>query len=97
MLQSGPTSETVALTKLITNHVQAAFDRVLEDITRDNLVGKWGSTDRLVSLTVEIDHGSMYVSEFTINSTDVLQVMQENQPWALTRLPLWATGDDEYR
>jgi len=97
VLQSGPTSESIELTKLITSHVQSAFDRVLEDITRDNLVGTWRSTDGLASFTVEIDHGSLYVNEYTINGTDVLRVMQGDQPRALTRLPLWATDDDQYR
>ena len=97
VLQSGPTSETIGLTKLITNHVQAAFDVVLEDVTRNNLVGTWRSIDGLASLTVEIDRGSMYVNEYTINGTDVVQVMQDEQSEALTRLPLWATDDNQYR
>ena len=97
VLQSGPTSEMVGLTKLITNHIQAAFDQVLEDVTRDNLVGAWRSTDGLASLTVEIDRGSMYVNEYTINGTDVLRVIQGNDPRASTRLPLWATDDNQYR
>ena len=97
MLQSGPTSETIPITKLVTSHVQAAFDRVLEDVTRNNLVGTWRLTDGLASLTVEIDRGSLYVNEYVINGTDVLQVMQEDEPGASTRLPLWATDDEEYR
>lgn len=97
VLQSGPTSKSIELTKLITSHVQSAFDRVLEDVTRDNLVGTWRSIDGLASLAVDIDHGSLYVNEYTINGTDVLQVMQDDQPRALTRLPLWATDDDQYR
>lgn len=97
VLQSGPTSETIRLTKLITSHVQAAFDRVLEDATRNNLVGTWHSADGLASLTVEIDSGSIYVNEYTINGTDVLQVMQDDHPGALTRLPLWPADDNQYR
>lgn len=97
VLQSGPTSETIRLTKFVTNHVQAAFDRVLEDIVRNSLVGTWRSADGLASLRVEIDHGSLYVSEYTINGTDVLRVMQGDEPRASARLPLWATDDNEYR
>ncbi|KAF8120130.1 beta-lactamase/transpeptidase-like protein [Boletus edulis] len=97
VLQSGPTSETIELTKLITSHVQAAFDRVLEDVARHNLAGTWRSMDGLASLTVEINRGSLYVNEYTINGTDVLRVMQNDQASALTRLPLWPTGDDQYR
>lgn len=97
VLQSGPTSETIRLTKLITSYVQAAFDRLLEDITRNNLVGTWRSTDGSASLTVETDRGSIYVNEYTINGTDVLRVMQDDVPDALPRLPLWPTDDNQYR
>ncbi|KAG8221411.1 beta-lactamase/transpeptidase-like protein [Butyriboletus roseoflavus] len=97
VLQSGPTSETIRLTKLITSHVQAAFDHVLEDATRNNLAGTWRSTDGLASLTIEIDRGSAYVNEYTINGTDLLRVMQDDDPDALTRLPLWPTDDSQYR
>lgn len=89
--------ETIRLTKLITSYVQAAFDHLLEDITRDNLVGAWHSMDGLASLTVEIEDGSLYVGEYMINGTNVLQVVQGNQADALPRLPLWATDNDEYR
>lgn len=97
VLQSGPTSETVQLTKLITSQVQAAFDRVLEDVTRNNLVGSWRSADASVLLKVDIDHGSLYVSEYTVNGTDVLGVMQEGWPDVYTRLPLWPTDDHQFR
>ncbi|KAN0082374.1 Beta-lactamase/transpeptidase-like protein [Tylopilus felleus] len=97
VLQSGPTSETIGLTKLITHHVQAAFDRVSEDVTRDNLGGTWRGTNGSASVTVEIDHGSMYVTKYNINGTDVLRVMQHDQPGTLTRLPLWATDENQYR
>lgn len=74
-----------------------AFDRLLEDVTRANLGGTWRSTDGLTSLTIEIDHGSLYVNEYMINGTDVLRVMQEGAPEPDARLPLWPTSDNEYR
>jgi hypothetical protein len=97
VLQSGPTSEAVRLTKLITSQVQAAFDRVSEEFTRDNLVGRWRSADASVLLKVDIDHGSLYVSEYTVNGTNVLSVMQDGWPDVHARLALWPTDDHQYR
>ncbi|KAG9309359.1 beta-lactamase/transpeptidase-like protein [Chiua virens] len=97
VLQSGPAMASIGLTKLIMNYGQPAFDRVLEDATRDNVAGTWHSMDGSTSLTVEIDSGSMYVKEYSINGTDVIRVMQDDQPGALTRLPLWEMGNNQYR
>ncbi|KAH7914552.1 beta-lactamase/transpeptidase-like protein [Hygrophoropsis aurantiaca] len=95
VLTTGPTSETIWLTNLIIEHIQSAFDTALEDATREVIVGSWISDDEQSSITIDLDQGSLYVSRYMLNGTDVLGVLQYSD--TPEKLPLWSTLENQYR
>ncbi|KAH9947539.1 beta-lactamase/transpeptidase-like protein [Amylocystis lapponica] len=99
VLTTGPTTETLPLNRLIFEQIQSAFDAVLEDAVRGLLVGTWHSSDARGTIAVTFDDGSLFVSEYTLNGTDVLQVMQADgaSGAASEKVALWATAEDEYK
>ncbi|KAH7922968.1 beta-lactamase/transpeptidase-like protein [Leucogyrophana mollusca] len=95
LLTTGPTSQTFPLSTLILEQVQEAFDAAIADATRNVLVGTWSSDGSRNNIAIEIDEGSLYVTKYTLNGTNVLAVIQGNDE--AQRLPLWSTREDEYR
>ncbi|EGN94877.1 hypothetical protein SERLA73DRAFT_77610 [Serpula lacrymans var. lacrymans S7.3] len=95
VLTTGNLSEPVPLTNLVIEQVQSAFDTALESATSDLLVGSWRSDDGQGEITIVIEEWSLFVTNFTLNGTDVLYVMESDGD--STQLPLWSTSVDEYK
>ena len=80
-------------------HLHPAFDAVAGRVVQDAFVGTWKSTcasDVDASITIAVQDGSLYVTEYTYNDTDVLQVITQNPD--TKQLPLWRVrGDEDFR
>ncbi|KIJ61713.1 hypothetical protein HYDPIDRAFT_115522 [Hydnomerulius pinastri MD-312] len=97
VLTTGPTSRTSSLNELIFEHVQAGLDDLLRDLVSDILVGHWVSDDSRASMTVEIDNGSVFVSEYVVDSSNILDVMQGSPNTPSRKAAAWFTSEDEFR
>ncbi|KDQ21842.1 hypothetical protein BOTBODRAFT_169033 [Botryobasidium botryosum FD-172 SS1] len=96
VLMTGPISQAIELDRLVFSHFQSAFDRIAEERTHQLLVGDWLSVDNSqVEITIAIDNGSLFVTKYIIDGTDVLQTIQLGGPSRKTAL--WSTGDNEFR
>ncbi|THH03569.1 hypothetical protein EW145_g6168 [Phellinidium pouzarii] len=95
ILTTGPTMQTDPLNKLVFSHFQPAFDVVAKELTSRLLVGKWTSADGHCVVSIAIEAGSLYVSEYSINGTDVLRTIH---PDGIPRpTALWYTGGNKFR
>ncbi|KAL5499258.1 hypothetical protein ACEPAH_1776 [Sanghuangporus vaninii] len=95
ILTTGPSMQTIQLNELVFSHFQPAFDAITEELTRQNLAGKWVSSDRRCEVSIVIDSGSLFVSRYMINGTDVLKTIQPDG--ISRRAALWSTGGNEFR
>ncbi|KAH7884156.1 beta-lactamase/transpeptidase-like protein [Phlebopus sp. FC_14] len=95
VLTTGPISRVDPLTKLVLEHVQPAFDIILQALVNSQLIGRWVSDDSRASMSIEMQHGSLYATEYVVDGSDVLAVMQgTDNP---SKVAIWFTGDDEFR
>ncbi|KDQ21841.1 hypothetical protein BOTBODRAFT_169032 [Botryobasidium botryosum FD-172 SS1] len=93
VLTSGPTLQLIELNRLVFSHFQPAFDAITEELTERLIAGEWTSVDEAVQITIIIEAGSLFVSKYVVNGTDVLEATQPYRgPSAL-----WSTGDNEFR
>ncbi|EGO21816.1 hypothetical protein SERLADRAFT_474737 [Serpula lacrymans var. lacrymans S7.9] len=95
ILSTGPMTQTIPLTNLIFDHVQPAFDAIMEAEAHKSLVGSWLSDDGQDNIAIDIEAGSLYVTRYILNGTDVLAVMHNHI--GSGKLPLWPTSENEYR
>ena len=87
--------QTIQLNDLVFSHFQSAFDAVAEERAIRILAGNWESNDNLCKLCIVLEKGSLFVSRYMINGTDVLQTVQPDGVSRMTAL--WWTGSNEFR
>ena len=95
ILTTGPSMQTMQLNELILSHFQPAFDTIAEELARQNLAGKWVSPDGHYEVSIVVDSGSLFISRYMINGTDVLKTIQPDG--ISRRTALWSTGGNEFR
>ena len=87
--------ETIPLNQIVFSHFQPAFDRIAEEKTRETLEGTWASSDHSVQVAITLEKGSLFVSEYLINGTDVLKTIQPDG--VSRRASLMSTGGQDLR
>ncbi|EGN94876.1 hypothetical protein SERLA73DRAFT_96244 [Serpula lacrymans var. lacrymans S7.3] len=95
VLTTGPTVGIIPLINIIIENLQPAFGLALENATRDLLVGTWLSDDGQGTVTIVLEEGSLFVTQFLLNGTNVLSVMHQGKH--PTKVPLWSSGEDEFK
>lgn len=95
VLTTGPSMQTIPLNELIFSHFQPAFDKINEELTQKLLEGRWVSGDELCEVSIVVDAGSLFVSAYSINGTDVLKTIHPDG--VPRKTALWSTGGSEFR
>ncbi|KAI5116363.1 hypothetical protein M0805_001373 [Coniferiporia weirii] len=95
VLTTGPSMQTIPLNELVFSHFQPAFDQINEELTRKLLEGRWVSEDELCEVSIVVDAGSLFVSAYSINGTDVLKTIHPDG--VPRKTALWSTGGGEFR
>lgn len=95
ILTTSPGMQTIPLNELVFSHFQPAFDSIAERKTRELLGGSWASSDGSVQVTITLDKGSLFASNYVINGTDVLKTIQPDG--VSRRASLLSTGGHDLR
>lgn len=95
ILTTSPGMQTIPLNELVFSHFQPAFDSIAEQKTRELLGGSWASSDGSVQITITLDKGSLFASNYVINGTDVLKTIQPDG--VSRRASLLSTGGHDLR
>lgn len=95
ILTTSPGMQTIPLNELVFSHFQPAFDSIAERKTRELLGGSWASSDGSVQITITLDKGSLFASNYVINGTDVLKTIQPDG--VSRRASLLSTGGHDLR
>lgn len=95
ILTTSPGMQTIPLNELVFSHFQPAFDSFAEQKTRELLGGSWASSDGSVQITITLDKGSLFASNYVINGTDVLKTIQPDG--VSRRASLLSTGGHDLR
>lgn len=95
ILTTSPGMQTIPLNELVFSHFQPAFDSIAEQKTRELLGGSWVSSDGSVQVTITLDKGSLFASNYVINGTDVLKTIQPDG--VSRRASLLSTGGHDLR
>lgn len=95
ILTTSPGMQTIPLNELVFSHFQSAFDSIAEQKTRELLGGSWASSDGSVQVTITLDKGSLFASNYVINGTDVLKTIQPDG--VSRRASLLSTGGHDLR
>lgn len=95
ILTTSPGMQTIPLNELVFSHFQPAFDSIAEQKTRELLGGSWVSSDGSVQVTITLDKGSLFASNYVINGTDVLKTIQPDG--VSRRASLLSTGGYDLR
>lgn len=95
ILTTSPGMQTIPLNELVFSHFQPAFDSIAERMTRELLGGSWASSDGSVQITITLDKGSLFASNYVINGTDVLKTIQPDG--VSRRASLLSTGGHDLR
>lgn len=95
ILTTSPGMQTIPLNELVFSHFQPAFDSIAEQKTRELLGGSWASSDGSVQVTITLDKGSLFASNYVINGTDVLKTIQPDG--VSRRASLLSTGGHDLR
>lgn len=95
ILTTSPGMQTIPLNELVFSHFQPAFDSIAEQKTRELLGGSWASSDGSVQVTITLDKGSLFASNYVINRTDVLKTIQPDG--VSRRASLLSTGGHDLR
>lgn len=95
ILTTSPGMQTIHLNELVFSHFQPAFDSIAEQKTRELLGGSWASSDGSVQITITLDKGSLFASNYVINGTDVLKTIQPDG--VSRRASLLSTGGHDLR
>lgn len=77
----------------IFRHIQPTLDRMLAKQVADLYSGVWLAADRKSSANIGVADGSMWITELTLNGTDVLRLTQGIEDLTRTTAPitLWST------